>query len=576
MDAIQSLSIENTLALIYIYATALNPFHQKIMSVSRLGELLSESPRTACSVSNNTWVVYDCSFGDIYAQPKCVPYPLFISIKISLGSMFRPRTTRDPDRHNFKFGRTVNCEIESKILPKPTVNKLAIILHILTTWSEGFANFQRVYSALPFHSDISIRDYGTGTDTFSCDFPPEWGLRVNANFNVTLVANRYFESQIRTPIALRKLWGVTAGSSNDPPGVVHADADIVIPPVITVTSLVLEGWLQDTVNLVSIPGSENPEALYAFKTNARAYRIYQEIETLLNLPPHENIHRPSHLVTKEAPYSLCNPPDSASLFISEPSEPVIGFLTPFHSPGSLRNVINARHTAGTLTNEDQLKWAQQLVSAVMHVFEHENGADKTRCGIYTNLKMANIIVTSPENGSDLVLIDFDRGFGNNWSHYSAPEIDCRMPAVRSKKPSSSRTLGRFNSIYGYISSPAEYIDKNNFWTEASNAERESAMVWSLGCCLWCIFEGKGCIVDVLSECAPILMGSPYDCRWPTAVFGCPWDQAIELYHIPDEILEIVAMCIEKEPEERPTLREISDVLKVGRHSWGIELVSNSE
>lgn len=562
---------------------ALNLFRQIFMSVSRLEKLPSEILRTANNVSSNTWVVYGCSLGDIYAQPKCVPYPLFISIKISLGTMFRPRATRDPDRHNFKFGRAIDCEVENELLPKANCNKLAIILHILTTWSQGFANFQSVYSALPFHSDISIQDYGTGTDTFSCDFPSELELRmVNVKFNVTFVANRNFESQVRTSIALRKLWGVTAGFSNDSSGVIHANTHRVMPPVIPVTSLALEGWLQDTVNLVSIPGSENPEVLYAFKTNARAYRLYQEIETLLNLPPHENIHRPSHLVTKETPYSLYNPLDPASLSISKPSEPIIGFLTPFHSPGSLRNVINARHTAKTLTNEDQFKWARQLVSAVMHVFKHENGADKTRCGIYTNLKMANIIVTSPENGSDLVLIDFERSFGNKWSHYSAPEIDCRMPlykgdfAVRSKTTSSSSILGRPNSIYEYISSPEDYLDEDNFWTKASNAERESAMVWSLGCCLWCIFEGKGCMVDVLSRCAPISISSPYDRRWPTVVFGCPWDRAIKLYNIPRAILEVVTMCIKKEPEDRPTLREISDVLEVGKCEWEIELVGDSE
>lgn len=538
------------------------------MSVSRLGELPSESLRTARSVSNTTWVVYGCSLGDIYAQPKSVPYPLFISIKISLGTMFRPRVTADPDLHNFRFGHAVDCEVESDLLPR--ANKPATVLHILTTWSQGFPNFQRVYSTLPFCSGIVIQDYGTGTDTFNCDVPlgSKLGPRiVNVKFNVTLVANRNFESQLRTCVTLRNLWGVTAGFSNRSPGALCPKTYGVIPLVIPITSLALEGWLQDTVNLVSIPDSKNPKALYAFKTNRRTYRLYQEIETLLNLPPHENIHRPSYLVTKETLYSLQNPLDPASLYLSEPSKPIIGFLTLFHSPGSLRNVINSRHNAKALTNEDQLKWARQLVSAVMHIFKHENGSDKTRCGVYTNLKMGNIIVTSSEEGSNLVLIDFERSFGNNWSYYSPPEIDCRMPfhkgnfAVRSKDMSSSNILGRPDSMYEYISSPEDYLDEDNFWANASNAERESAMVWSLGCCLWCIFEAKGCIVDVLSRCAPISKKSPRDCRWPTTVFGCPWDRAIELYGIPHEVLKIVTMCIKKEAEDRPTLKEISDVLE---------------
>lgn len=553
---------------------AIDNFRRKAMSFSRLADLPSEGSRTLENVSNASWIVYGFSLGDIYAQPKSVPYPLFVSVKISLGTMFRPRITAvDPDRHNFNFGRVVDCEVGRASTPK--ARKLAIILQILTTWSRGFANFQRVYNPLPFHSSvINIRDYGTGTDTFNCNIPYGSGgeLRiVNAKFNVTLVASRKFENQVRTFVALRNLWGITAGLSKNPPGALHTNTHRIMPPVVPVTSLALEGWLQDTVNLVSIPGSKSPETLYAFKTNGRAYRLYQEIETLLNLPPHENIHRPSYLVTKETLYSLHNPLDPASPYISEPSEPIIGFLTPFHSSGSLRNVIDSRHAAKTLTNEDQLKWARQLVSAVMHVFKHENGADKTRCGIYTNLKMSNILVTSPEKGSNLVLIDFERSFGNNWSHYSAPEMDCRMPLYRgnfeerNRKTPSSNILGRPNSIHEYISSPEDYLDENNFWTDASNAERESAMVWSLGCCLWCIFEAKGCMVDVLSHTdTPLSKNDTRDHRWPTAIFGCPWDQAIELYNIPHPVLHIVTMCIKKEIEDRPTLKEIFDILEKWR------------
>ncbi|KAL0637064.1 hypothetical protein Q9L58_003887 [Maublancomyces gigas] len=536
------------------------------MSFSGLLNPLSGGPRTVSSISNAAWIVYGFSLGDIYAQPKSVPYPLFVSIKISLGTMFRPRiTTVDPDRHNFNFGRVVDCERG----PTPKARKLAIILHILTTWSHGFANLQRVYGALPFYSVISIQDHGTGTDTFNCDIPFGSGDKsriVNVTFNVTIVANHKFESQVRTFVVLRNLWGITAGLSKNPPGALHTNTHRIMPPVIPATSLTLKGWLQDTVNLVSIPSSKNPGALYAFKTNGRAYRLYQEIETLLNLPPHENIHRPSYLITKETLYSLHNPLDPASRNISEPSEPIIGFLTPFHPLGSLRNVINSRHAAKTLSIDDQLKWARQLVSAVIHVFKHENGSDKTRCGIYTNLKMSNIMVTSPEEGSNLVLIDFERSFGNNWSHYSAPEIDCRMPLYkgnyedRKKKMPSSNILGRPNSIHEYISSPEDYLDENNFWTNASNAERESAMVWALGCCLWCIFEAKGCMVDVISQSVPFTR----DCEWPTVTFGCPWDQAVKLYNIPHAVLHIVTMCIKKETEDRPTLKEISDVLEKWR------------
>lgn len=175
------------------------------MSFSGLSDPLSKSPRTVSSISNAAWIVYGFSLGDIYAQPKSVPYPLFVSIKISLGTMFRPRiTTVDPDRHNFNFGRVVDCEVKKG--PTPKARKLAIILQILTTWSHGFANLQRVYDALPFYSSaISIQDHGTGADTFNCDIPFGSGDEsriVNVKFNVTFVANRKFESQVRTFVVL--------------------------------------------------------------------------------------------------------------------------------------------------------------------------------------------------------------------------------------------------------------------------------------------------------------------------------------------------------------------------------------
>lgn len=473
----------------------------------------------------------------------------------------------DPDRRTFKSGL-----VQDERSPYPKIYRLACILRILTTWSLSIANFRAFYSALPFYSSvIRIWDYGTGTGagSFKCNIPQleaGWPI-VEVAFDAKVALDRSFESQVRSFITLKNLWGITAGPMGDPLKPWQTIGYRNMPPTIGITSLVLKGWLQTTVNLVSIPSSKDPEALYAFKTKGRVYRVYQEIETLLNLPPHENIHRPSYLVTKSTLYSLHNPLDPASRYISEPTEPIIGFLTPYHSAGSLRDVINTREAEKTLTREYQLKWARQLVSAVIHVFKHENGADKTRCGIYTNLKMSNIMVTSPEQGSNLVLIDFERSFGNNWSHYSPPEVDCRMPLYkgtyeqRSRKTPNSNILGRPNSIPEYIASPEDYEDEDNFWTDASNLERESAMVWSLGCCLWCIFKGKGCIEDVLNQSNLLHPELPWDRKRPTLPSGSPWKYVSRPYKIPYAVMHIVGECFNKEPERRPTLEEVSDVLE---------------
>lgn len=192
-------------------------------------------------------------------------------------------------------------------------------------------------------------------------------------------------------------------------------------PTIPLTSLFIRAWIHDTVNLVSIPHSKDPEALYAFKTNQKSYGFYQELNSLFNMPFHPNVLQPpSYLVTTNTLYSIQTPYDPASLYLSEPTEPTVGFLTPFYAGGKLRDVIRAKAGAGTLNNNDQAKWARQLISALLHVFRHESGANQATCGMHTCLRMDNIVVRSPEEGSNLVLIDFEKG--GNWCYYSPPEI----------------------------------------------------------------------------------------------------------------------------------------------------------
>lgn len=150
----------------------------------------------------------------------------------------------------------------------------------------------------------------------------------------------------------------------------------------------------DTVNLVSILHSKDPKALYASKSNKLTYRFYQELNSLLNMPFHPNVlQHPSYLATKDTLFSIHNPSDPASLYFSEYTEPVIGFLTPYYTGRKLKDVIPSRVATGTLSKKDQAKWACQLTSALLHVFKYENGTDKSRRGAHTCLKMDNTILT---------------------------------------------------------------------------------------------------------------------------------------------------------------------------------------
>lgn len=440
------------------------------------------------------------------------------------------------------------------------------VLRVLTRWSESITNFKEFYASL-FNATLTFRESRSGhlvcdiTEICLLTVPIDPGqpnspyMAVEKHverklvFEVTIDSNQKFENRLRTFVALRNFRGIKpdipqGSSTNLPVG------SRKMPPTIALTSLLLGTWIHDTVNLVSIPHSKDPEALYAFKTNQRTYRFYQELDSLLNMPFHPNILQPpSYLVTKNTLYSTCSPSDPASLYFSEPTEPVIGFLTPFHAGGKLRDVIRAQAGAGTLTKNGQSKWARQLISALLHVFKHENGANKDRCGTHTCLRMDNIVVGSPEEGSNLVLIDFEKG--GNWRYYSPPEIDYGHQTSREPYTRRASILKRQNSEHVYIG-PEKCIYEEPFWEHISNRRCEKAMVYSLGCCLWCILQGNGCIRDARRKCPAL---------WTD---GCPWDPVrLETYETPRTVRYIVTKALKRDYRSRPTLRELLDVFE----SW---------
>lgn len=338
-----------------------------------------------------------------------------------------------------------------------------------------------------------------------------------------------------------------------------------MPPTISLTQLRLEGWLHKSVTLVSIPTSSEPGALYAFKTKKKLHSIYQEIDTLLNLPPHPNVLQyPCYLVTKHTFYSRHHRRDPASLYLSEPTEPIIGFLTPYHSGGRLGEFLSSRVYAGALTSQTQVKWCRQLASAMLHVFMYESGADKTRCGIYTNLTMDNIVVTSAGEDPDVVLIAFEKR--SNWAGYNAPEVgreEVNRIRYYNTPRDTSNILGRKNSQYEYAGA-ASYQYESDFWASASNQERESAMVFSLAACLWCIIEGKGCLTDMPEryETYPDEDFDACDFTWPP-IFRFRWQDDGGQFNVPCSVRDTVMKALRSNPKDRPTLEMVLAVLQ----SW---------
>lgn len=516
-----------------------------IFTTASTGQSLLCHPLTITYPSNAEWVIYGSyeSSGHIYAQPKCISYPLFVIIKMEIWWIWRKNW-----EHNVEFGM--------------------LILQILTRWSDSIPNFEEFYASLLFNASTLIFGEDLGPGHLACDITDTHVLMIPAQlssqhlhmatekragrslrFKVVVKSNWAFENQLRTFVTLRNFWGIRPDIFQGCSAALHISGR-KMPPTIPLTSLHLRAWIHDTVNLVSIPHSKDPEALYAFKTNKRTYRFYQELDSLFNMPFHPNVLQPpSYLVTKDTLYSIQNPYDPASLYISEPTKPIVGFLTPFHAGGKLRDVIRANASAGTLNKNNQAKWGRQLISALLHVFKYEGGtANKTRCGTYTCLKMDNIVVGSLGEGSNLVLIDFEKG--RNWWYYTPPEIG-GFDYIVAQEPLTygGNILGRQNSEHVYIG-PRKCIYEESSWEKMTNREREKAMVYSLGCCLWCILQGNGCIRDVR--------------RHIHTVGHCPWDFAkLDKYETPEAVKKIVTQTFERYFELRPTLQELLDVFE----SW---------
>jgi serine/threonine protein kinase len=260
--------------------------------------------------------------------------------------------------------------------------------------------------------------------------------------------------------SLQSLWNLPASS---------------LPELIEISRVHLLHQLYESVSLVQ---SETPQGLQIRTLKAlTSYSkyIYHELKLLLTLPPHPNIiSRPSHLVTKKCGFGG--------------KTAVVGFMTEYQSLGTLQALLPFRRIHGTLRYADQLKWAIQLTSALVHIYEHGR--------FYSDLRLDNILLSATE---DLVMVDFEqRGV---WCGFAAPEVNyldqVYMLATDSTIPKSvkreydmllQRCLKGYEKLQEHVYQDPEhgyYIP----WLCLSAKEQEAATVYMLGRVLWCIFEG---------------------------------------------------------------------------------------
>jgi serine/threonine protein kinase len=269
----------------------------------------------------------------------------------------------------------------------------------------------------------------------------------------------------------------------------------LLPEAVDISRLSIVQELHDSVCLVRIQedrGGDRDDELWILKalTSSTKY-LFLELRNLLQMDPHPNvISRPPYIVTKRC------------LFGGKTA--VVGFILPYHKPGSLRDKLPLLRIHGRLDLGQQLKWAAQLTSAISHIRE--------RGGMfYPDLRLDNILLSASQ---DIIMVDFEqRGV---WCEFAAPEVNAveyvRLLAsdeLEDGGPTPSSISGETRTHFAAILNrllpdwdtlqacedysshrPHDYANYNIPWLALDETEQEAAMVYMLGRVFWCIFEGQ--------------------------------------------------------------------------------------
>lgn len=343
------------------------------------------------------------------------------------------------------------------------------ILRSLQSWvinDLGIDSAISMYASLPFGSRIVFEN-----------------LSLNVrDIRISVVPTYYLERQLLSAQKLCDLWAIPAAD---------------LPPTVDIMQLKILEQIHDSVCLtrfneeptnlghhdkmsIASRGSDETWILKALTSNSRY--LYHELRNLLIMPPHPNVvSKPAYLVTKRCHFGG--------------KTAVVGFLEPFHSGGSLRDTLPLLRLNGRLKLEDQLKWAIQITTGLIHVRERGKR-------YYPDLRLDNIVVSST---GDAILVDFEqRGV---WCEFSAPEINALeyVRILASDTPDSGTddgdeirarfadALARCLPDWEQLQAREEYTNPpegyNIPWLCLLPREQEAAEVYMLGRVLWCLFEG---------------------------------------------------------------------------------------
>jgi hypothetical protein len=358
------------------------------------------------------------------------------------------------------------------------VNRMGISRHILRAlqhWTESFGLYgpdsvSAMYTTFPFGSRIVLKTLELDVRSISVAVAPMHNL----------------ERQLLSLSKVPTLLGL--------PGT-------AMPETLDITCLQLIQQLHDSVCLVYINtggygGDESfrtgPWILKALTSGSKY--LYHELKILLNLPLHRHVvSRPRYLVTKYCKFGG--------------KTAVVGFVLPYHPGGSLRDSLPLLRNQDRLSLAQQLKWAIQLTTAVLHV--REQGKI-----FYPDLRLDNLVLSG---SGDIVMVDFEqRGV---WSEFASPEVNA-IEYIRILANAESATsddhdpdepgipeevrqryaamLSRYLPGWEALEAREEYTPPRLLGYDAYNIpwlclgadEQEAAEAYMLGRVLWCLFEGQ--------------------------------------------------------------------------------------
>ncbi|KAH8682704.1 hypothetical protein BX600DRAFT_374124 [Xylariales sp. PMI_506] len=368
-----------------------------------------------------------------------------------------------------------------------------IILQRLQSWYDSTPGLEVTYMNMPFGSRIILEQVGVAVDKAL----------------VHLVPNYDIERQWLAKEELQAMWQLP--SANWPPAIDHSDLQLV-------------SQMHEAISIVRLAHFPQSET-FVFKSASTDMKyLYHELKMLLTMRRHPHIILPPvYVVTKKC------------LFGGKTG--VCGFIQNFFPLGTLRDALSQKLHGLSISLQDRVRWARQLVSALIHI-------QSAPTGFYTDLKPNNILLHQYRNGTGILLVDFEQR--NSWYTWSPPEVYYveYLENLASSHPDHDSRGAYSKLLQSYIPGWQQHDNHTRYsdstfgfskaWISLSLPEREAAQVFMLGKILWCIFEG---------------VPFPNSCVTPETFLEAPCDQSFpEFRKTPPLLRECIRQCTAGAPE----------------------------